>query len=281
LIIGFFGIRGVVVMKFLVRIGVLFLIVLFLSVGISLGQNTAKQHLTIGVKYAAHGKFREAKKEFEKALKVNPYDTTAYEGLKLIGDVNQQKINTDTAIHFFKGVAYSLKRESAEAIGEFSKAIEKNPKFAPAYNNRGKDYRWKDQYEQAISDHSKAIEINPRYAKAYLSRGITYTIKGQYDKATSDCTRAIEINPRLPNAYNIRGLAYNMRGQYGKSISDYTKAIEINPRYANAYYNRGVAYFYKREYEKAWDDIHKAQDLGYPVHQGFLKDLREASGRKR
>ena len=42
----------------------------------------------------------------------------------------------------------------------------------------------------------------------------------------------------------------------------------------------GIANFFKREYEKAWDDVHNAESLGYKLHPGFLKALREASGRQ-
>ena len=47
-----------------------------------------------------------------------------------------------------------------------------------------------------------------------------------------------------------------------------------------SYCNRGVAYYHKREYDKAWEDVHKAQSLGYQVNSGFLKAIREASGRE-
>ncbi|MGB2808363.1 MAG: tetratricopeptide repeat protein [Sedimentisphaerales bacterium] len=61
----------------------------------------------------------------------------------------------------------------------------------------------------------------------------------------------------------------------------YTNAVEINPKLAVAYSNRAVVYCKKEEYDKAWEDVHKAQSLGYQVHPGFLKALREASGRER
>jgi tetratricopeptide (TPR) repeat protein len=83
-------------------------------------------------------------------------------------------------------------------------------------------------------------------------------------------------------SYNNRGIAYQKKRQYDKAISDYSKAIEINPRYADAYNNRGNAYGEgKGQHDKAWDDVKKAQDLGYQIHPGFLKALREASGRQR
>jgi Tfp pilus assembly protein PilF len=75
----------------------------------------------------------------------------------------------------------------------------RNPKF---YNNRGIAYGEKGQYDQAISDFNKAIEINPRYVKAYNNRGIIYRLKGQYEQAISDFNKAIEINPMDAQTYN-------------------------------------------------------------------------------
>ena len=56
------------VMEALRRIGVSVVIVLFLTVGLSYGQNPAEQSYTKGVKSAAQGKFEEAREEFEEAL---------------------------------------------------------------------------------------------------------------------------------------------------------------------------------------------------------------------
>ena len=53
------------------------------------------------------------------------------------------------------------------------------------------------QYDRAIVFFNKAIEKNPRFAEAYYNRGITYLEKKQFDKAISDFTKAIEINPSI------------------------------------------------------------------------------------
>ena len=250
-------------MKFFVREGVLVLILLFLATGLGFGQNTAEQIWTKGIEYGAQGKFKEAKEEFEKALKVDPSFKTVERFLKLIEDVNQQKKKSKTAISYFKGVACQLKRRWDEAIDEYNKAIEINPEYACAYNARGHAYYIKGQYDKAISDFTKAIKLNPRNAEAYNDRGITYDEgKSEYDKAISDFTKAIELNPKDAKAYNNRGNAYVKKGQFDKAISDYTKAIEINPRNATAYYyNRGSVYDEEDQYDKAISDYTKAIEL--------------------
>ncbi len=79
---------------------------------------------------------------------------------------------------------------------------------ADAYLNRGIVYQRKGQYDQAISDYNKALEINPRFAKAYNNRGLAYKKKGKYDQAISDYNKALEINPRYADAYLHRGIVY-------------------------------------------------------------------------
>ena len=124
-------------------------------------------------------------------------------------------------------------------------------------------------------------KINETDSDEQLNQGIALLEEGQYDRAIAYFNKAIELNPRDADAYNNRGLAYfEGKGQYNKAIVDYNKAIELNPRSAAAYNNRGLSYFNKRDYEKAWDDVHKAQNLGYKIHPGLLKALRQASGRQ-
>jgi tetratricopeptide (TPR) repeat protein len=96
---------------------------------------------------------------------------------------------------------------------------------AKFYNNRGIAYGEKGQYDQAISDFNKAIEINPRYNKAYNNRGIVYRLKGQYDQAISDFNKAIEINPLDGEAYN--SLAWLFATAKEPGFRNGKKAVEL------------------------------------------------------
>jgi len=216
-------------MNVLREISLLPLMVLFLTVGVTFAQSPATESYLKGVEYAVQGEFPKAKEEFEKALKVDPFNTAAELSLETIKDVIEQKIKRETAIHLFKGISYG---------------------------NKG-------QNDQAISNYTKALEINPKFAKAFLSRGVAYRMKGQYDQAISDYNKALEINPKFAEAYNNRGQAYGDKGQYDRAISNYNKALEINPKYAGAYENRGFTYFVNLGNKiKGCADWKKACELG-------------------
>lgn len=240
------------------------LIVVFVSAGVCYsGDDTAEVYFYKGVEYGVQGSFKEAKGEFEKALKIDPFYSPAKECLELIEYLTDKKIKNETAIHIFKAVDYVNKRMWDYAITELSKAIKQNPSYAFAYINRGAAYDTKGQYDQAISDLNKAIEINPRLAVAYYNRGNVYSKKGQHEQAISDLNKAIEINPRDADTYMSRGAAYYIKGQHDQAISDINKAIEINPRLALAYQTRGLIYMVKlRDKKRACSDWKRACELG-------------------
>ncbi len=250
------------IMKVLREICLPILIAFSLISGVTYAQSPAeKRYYRKGVAYAIQGKFTKAKVEFKKALKVNPFHVSAGHGLEIIKDVLAQKIKTETAILLFKGTSYDHQRQYDRAIREFTKALEINPKYAVAYNNRGVVYTKKRQYGRDIRDFNKALEINPKYAEAYYNRGNHYYNQREYDRAIRDFTKAIEINPKYAVAYNNRGVVYRRKGQVDQAIRDFTKATEINPKYVEAYYNRGNHYYNQRQYDRAARDWTKAIEI--------------------
>lgn len=91
-------------MKAFGKIAMSILIALFLTKGLCHGsQSLAEQAWSKGVEYTAQGKFREAKNEFQKVLRVATHGP-AKEASKVIEDVTSQRIKTETAVHLLKGL---------------------------------------------------------------------------------------------------------------------------------------------------------------------------------
>jgi tetratricopeptide (TPR) repeat protein len=168
---------------------------------------------------------------------------------------------TDPVALLNKGIAANVKGQYDRAITYFNKAIEIDPKFAEAYNNRGKSFYYKEHYDQTISDCNKALELNPGLAEAYSSRGYAYMRKEKYDHAIADFSRSIKINPWEAKAYYNRGWAYYKKSQYEKAIADFSRSIELNPSDADAYYQRGYAYMRKEKYDHAIADFSRSIEL--------------------
>jgi len=118
-------------------------------------------------------------------------------------------------------------------------------------------------------------------SKDYYNRGVARLEKREHDPAISDFTKTIEMRPGFAMAHFYRGRAYLHKGENDQALSDLDKAIELNTQLAVAYGERAVIHFIRKEYDKVWENIHKQESLGLEANPGFLKALREASGRKR
>ena len=111
---------------------------------------------------------------------------------------------------------------------------------AEDYFSLGVDAHQRQEFKRAIKYYSTAIELNPNYPDAYNNRGIARGTLGNYKGAIKDFDKAIELNSNYANAYNNRGIAKDKLGDHEDAIEDFDKAIELNPDYADAYNNRGV-----------------------------------------
>jgi len=95
----------------------------------------------------------------------------------------------------------------------FSDVLNKYPRYAYGYNNRGFLYwdhyaidiykdnpQMKEKYvEKALQDFTKAINLDYTYAEPFLNRGILYYNTGRPDQALADFNRFLELKPDNPD----------------------------------------------------------------------------------
>jgi tetratricopeptide (TPR) repeat protein len=79
----------------------------------------------------------------------------------------------------------------------------------------------------AIRDLNQAIEINPKYAEAYNNRAFINMRLKRYDRVLSDLNKAIELRPNYPHALMNRGDLYKHLGDKAKAIADYDRVIAM------------------------------------------------------
>jgi tetratricopeptide (TPR) repeat protein len=94
--------------------------------------------------------------------------------------------------------------------------------------NLGNTYFGIGDYQEAIKDFDRAIELDPKLAGAYWGRGKTYHELGDYQEAIKDFDRAIELDPKLAGAYWSRGKAYQKLGNQQQANEDFKTAGKLN-----------------------------------------------------
>src|SRR5206468_655911 len=85
--------------------------------------------------------------------------------------------------------------------------------------------------DDAIADFDRALQLDPKDATAYINRGLTKQTKGDLDGAVADYNRALELNPKdaiaYTTAYNARGLAKQTKGDLDGAVADYNRVLEL------------------------------------------------------
>lgn len=99
--------------------------------------------------------------------------------------------------------------------------------LAKAYYAQGNTYYHERNFVGAIENYTKAIETNPQYAYAYNNRACCYDEQGEYAQAVADYTKAIELKPDYIVAYNNRGRTHQRLGNTAQAEADFAKANEL------------------------------------------------------
>ncbi|MEH1767310.1 tetratricopeptide repeat protein [Nostoc sp.] len=161
----------------------------------------------------------------------------------------------------WRGETYFFMERYPEALQDFDRAIELDPKYDWVIANRAFTYRLMERYTEALQDFDRAIELDPKSAGAIAGRGQTYKSMERYTQALQDFDRAIELDPKLDWAIAGRGQIYKSMERYLEALQDFDRAIELNPKYDWAITSRGETYRLMERYTEALQDFDRAIEL--------------------
>lgn len=126
---------------------------------------------------------------------------------------------------------------------------------------RGSAFRSNGQNKEAMIDYSRSIELNPRFYRAFEYRGYMYSLEEQYSKAIEDFKSALVSYPNSEFARASLGFNYRKMGQYSEALHYLNETLEINPNNTDALINRGQVFQALGEPQKACTDLLAAQRL--------------------
>jgi tetratricopeptide (TPR) repeat protein len=153
----------------------------------------------------------------------------------------------------------------------YTKAIDLNPNYTAAFNNRGNAYQKLGKTKEAILDYSRTIHLQPGFAPAYLNRGNIFLNFGDFEKAIQDYSKAIDLDPKNKLAFNFRANCYKKVNKFDQAFEDYNKAIKLDPNNATVYLDRADVYRESGMDKKAIQDCNQAIKLNTDIAQAFNK----------
>lgn len=110
--------------------------------------------------------------------------------------------------------------------GDLKALAEQVPADASEYIRRGNFYlAHREMLDQAIADFTKAYELDPKNAYALADRAIAYVWKKDLTAANKDLAGAEAIDPSNAVALRTHALLAEQKGDCKAAVADYTKAL--------------------------------------------------------
>ena len=167
--------------------------------------------------------------QFQNQLKASTRDSSYAEAVQLFEYCLKYPPTTDDplALTLWGNVLQDLKRPD-EAIVQYQKAIQADPKFSYAYNGWGIALQDLNRPEEAIAQYRKAIELDPKYAYAYYNWGNALLDLKRPEEAIAQFQIATELDPKDVYAYNNWGLALEKLNRPEEAKQKFQKAHELD-----------------------------------------------------
>jgi protein O-mannosyl-transferase len=151
-----------------------------------------------------------------------------------------------------------------------------SPSSQSTHNNMGDVYARKKDYQNAILEFKKSIEINPKYADAWHNLALSYQNIGQKDEAIKTYQKAIELNPKIWQSMENLTVLYFEQNKLNEAEKLILKLIELKPDNPNYYHNLGIVRYRKGNIKSAKELLQKTLTMD-PNNKGakdLLKQIR-------
>lgn len=203
-----------------------------------------------------------------------------------------ERSKKDTELFFIQGNTAYKKGNLEEAIKFYTEAIEKSPKFADAYNNRGTVKQDLNDLEGAISDFEKAVSIDNEFVLAkynlaeaysntdklneslsllkqisnkykdssfyYVTLSNVYIRKNNFADANLNLINAIKLKSNNDKAYTNLGYINYIEKRLDEAKANFEKAIEINPKQDFALNNLSLIFAQENNFKNALATVENA-----------------------
>lgn len=176
-----------------------------------------------------------------------------------------QRVPSTAEEAYYKGLENLNRGNFGAAIEFFNLAIQRNPRYAKAFQGLGDAYAAQEKYELAEKNYLEALELDPRSLPTLLGLGSVQTKQGNRDRALETYRKALEISPQNPvvlnrlkalqstdfDAHFQRGLELKQQGQLDAALEEFQAAQRSSPQQAGPLVEIGYIFLEKQDYDEA------------------------------
>jgi tetratricopeptide (TPR) repeat protein/outer membrane receptor protein involved in Fe transport len=185
------------------------------------------------------GRRAEARREFQRALAIDPQASRARAGLgwvnlvegkveAALGEFRQARPPPRSALVGMANALYRLDRfEEAEAV--IAEAKRRFPSSPQPWTQAAFLHLIQGRVSEALSELEEALALDPRHALAHGLRSNIYLVQNKKDLALQAAQRAVAANPSSPSAHLDLSLAKQAEFQLEEALQAARKAVELAP----------------------------------------------------
>lgn len=178
----------------------------------------------------------------------------------------QKKPAENAALLNARGVAFLKDGKVEEALEEFRRAAEADPKSVVIQSNLAYVYDRQGRIDDAVAAYKKVLEIEPANALARNNLGTLYSKQGLHDDAIREYEELVQRDPsnatartNLENALRNKATVQERQDQIGAAL----KGADALPNDPRAAYNAARVYARLGDNDSAFTWLAKALELGY------------------
>ncbi|MCP4612867.1 MAG: tetratricopeptide repeat protein [Planctomycetes bacterium] len=211
-----------------------------------------------------------------------------------IKNINEKFLNDYSFVR--AGNAFFRAGDQDNAIMEFQKALELNPKNSEAHLKLGfLFYNVKQMHKEGMGHYDKAYQLNPNDPRILHDLGMVLLHQRKLDEAIKYLSEALQ---RMPNGLDMQYSAVNMHYNLGRALlykanskeamTHLSKTVSLAPNHAQAHYWLALALADQGKFEQTIRHYSKAIQLNPGVdtsatlnyllgkHYGEARRFREA-----
>lgn len=192
---------------------------------------------------------------------------TPQEELRLAG---ARRVDPEAQDNYLRGRYYADKatpEDQAKSFDYFRRALEKDPRYAPAYVGMAQYYSYLPFFTNATSNEAlpkakvavtKALELDDTLARAHASQAY---IKAYYEwdwtGAEEEFRRALSLDPNDADTRHMFSRFLASMGRIDEALAELKVARELDPLSLVAKANVGVIHYFGRRYNEAIDELER------------------------
>ncbi len=215
--------------KLVLTIAILISIVAVFALPIYAGRTAvAENHIKDGVAYRNRRDFPAATREFDDAIRLNPFEYIYY---------------------FHRAIVLFNTGDLQQAIADLDQSLRLSPYFGLAYRLRGGAYFAENNCEKAIPDFEKALHFLPPLVGEIGNQLVSCDVRlNRIDAVIKVADLQLKFNPNSQDAYYNLGNAMFLKGAYQEAIDDYRKSVQIDPSFQPGLLNMAMSYYYLKDF---------------------------------